>query len=237
MPSGSPGLEELREERLGVGVGAVELEARGAGVAGRGDEDRSTDQLERLDAEPPGQGEGSAGEALEDARRRRALEREQGGRIAAVVDADVGGCAARDPALDPAPVLVDVRGVHAEEERVLGEPRHDDVVDAASRVVQHQPVARPAEPESEDVAGHERVGSRRRVAAREMDLAHVRHVEEAGALAHRGVLLEDRAVLDRHLEAREGDEARAEPAVGLVEGRPVQRAQAFGPAGFGCGFG
>ena len=43
-------------------------------------------------------------------------------------------------------------------------------------------------------------------------------VEEARALAHGLVLRADRAVLDRHLVAREGDDASSESDVDVVEG-------------------
>ncbi len=152
----------------------------------------------------------------------------QRGRGAPVVDDHL----ARDVRLDPAAILLDVRGVDAQEELALAEARHDHVVDAAALVVQHQPIARAAEREVRHIAGHERIDGGHRTRAREMDLAHVRDVEEARALADRGVLLEDRGVLDRHLVAREGNEACAQTAMGLVERGAEELAQARAPGGW-----
>ena len=56
----------------------------------------------------------------------------------------------------------------------------------------------------------------------ELDLAHVRHVEEPGGGTDRRVLLEDRGVLDRHLESAELDHPRGETQVRVVEGCPFQ---------------
>jgi hypothetical protein len=56
----------------------------------------------------------------------------------------------------------------------------------------------------------------------------VRNVEEAHALAHGAVLLEDARVLDRHLPAAEVDHARAELLVERVERSPLEH-------GGGCG--
>ena len=57
----------------------------------------------------------------------------------------------------------------------------------------------------------------------DVELAHVRDVEEADPLADGPVLLEDAGVLDRHLPAAEVDQLRAELAVQVVEGRAAQR--------------
>ena len=64
----------------------------------------------------------------------------------------------------------------------------------------------------------------------DLDLSHVGHVEEAGAFADRLVLFLDRAVLDRHLEAGEGDQSRPQACVGRVERRAAERAHAPSPA-------
>ena len=53
-------------------------------------------------------------------------------------------------------------------------------------------------------------------------LAHVRQVEQADALAHRAVLIEDARVLDGHLPAGEVDEPATERAVTFYEGGLLQ---------------
>ena len=55
----------------------------------------------------------------------------------------------------------------------------------------------------------------------DVELAHVRQVEQADALADGSVLLEDRAVLDGHQPAAELDQPRAEVAVDLGQRRLV----------------
>jgi hypothetical protein len=51
----------------------------------------------------------------------------------------------------------------------------------------------------------------------------VRHVEHAGAQADGAVLLDDRLVLDRHLETGEGNEPSPESEMAIVERRPPER--------------
>ena len=53
--------------------------------------------------------------------------------------------------------------------------------------------------------------------------AHVRDIENAGALAHRVVLFDDALVLDRHSPAGEGDDSRALLFVQVEEWRLAQR--------------
>ncbi len=145
----------------------------------------------------------------------RSLECEQAVALAAVFDA---GLAARVPH-DPAVVLLDVRGVHAQEQRVVGEAVDGDVVHHAAVFVAEQAVAHAAGLQRRDRAADEPLDARHRARPREMDLAHVRDVEEARGVAHRGVFLEDRRVLHRHVEAGERHDARTERAVGFVERR------------------
>ena len=61
----------------------------------------------------------------------------------------------------------------------------------------------------------------------EVQLAHVGDVEQAGVVTHRRMLGQDRAVLDRELEAGEGNEAAAERAVGLEQGGVGEGAHAL----------
>ncbi len=62
--------------------------------------------------------------------------------------------------------------------------------------------------------------------ARHVGLAHVRHVEQAGAGARRVMLGDDAGILDRHLVPGEGHHARACGLVQVVERGPAQRALA-----------
>src|SRR4029078_4848908 len=58
-----------------------------------------------------------------------------------------------------------------------------------------------------------------RIVTLDEELAHVRQVEQPGALTNRAVLVEDARVLHRHEPAAELDEARAERPVDGDEGR------------------
>ena len=57
------------------------------------------------------------------------------------------------------------------------------------------------DPERRGVIARELLDGGQGVAASEFDLAHVRHVEEAGAGAHGPVLIAEPGVLDGHLPA------------------------------------
>ena len=57
----------------------------------------------------------------------------------------------------------------------------------------------------------------------DLDLAHVRDVEDAGVGADRAVLGDHALVLDRHLPAGERHHARAGGDVAVVERRPAKR--------------
>ena len=62
--------------------------------------------------------------------------------------------------------------------------------------------------------------------AADLELAHVRDIEDTGPRPHGAVLVHDRAVLDRHLEAGEGNEACAQIDVAVEQRRPPERLHA-----------
>ncbi len=96
-----------------------------------------------------------------------------------------------------------VRRVHDEQVAVVVEPVDDQVVDDPARVGRQQRVLRVAGRELVDVVRERRL---QQVAGRrpfDLDLAHVRDVEDAGVRAHGPVLGDHALVLDRHLPARE----------------------------------
>ena len=100
-----------------------------------------------------------------------------------------------------------VAGVGDDEEAVLGQAVDDEVVDDRRRRARRSsssgrgrpraPAGRVTSAAASAVAG---------LGALDEQLAHVRQVEQAGALADGPVLLEDRRVLDRHQPAGEVDE-------------------------------
>jgi hypothetical protein len=74
-----------------------------------------------------------------------------------------------------------------------------------------------------NVVGGEALQGGERGGPFDLELAHVTDVEAAHGRAHRAMLLDDAAVLHRHLPATERDHARAGPNVRSVERRALQR--------------
>ena len=68
-----------------------------------------------------------------------------------------------------------------------------------------------------------RLEERVRLRPLDLDLAHVRDVEDAGVGAHGPVLLDDALVLDGHLPAGERHHPRPERDVAVVERRALER--------------
>ena len=106
---------------------------------------------------------------------------------------------------------------------VLVEPVDDQVVDDPAVLVREQRVLRVAGLELVDVVRERRLQQVARRRPFDLDLAHVRDVEDAGVGAHRPVLRDHALVLHGHLPAGERDHARAERDVAVVERRPAQR--------------
>ena len=106
-----------------------------------------------------------------------------------------------------------VAGVGHDQEPRLGQPVDDQVVDdPAVRRADHRVVG-PPDGQARWV-GHEGRGERGPgVRTLDVELAHVRQVEQADPFADGAMLLDDRAVLHRHQPAAELDQACAELAV------------------------
>ena len=68
-----------------------------------------------------------------------------------------------------------------------------------------------------DVVARHALQEGERAGTLQLELAHVRDVEEPGRLPHREVLGDHAAVLDRHLPAGEGHHLRAQGAVSGME--------------------
>jgi hypothetical protein len=71
------------------------------------------------------------------------------------------------------------------------------------------------------VAGHE-LNEVERPLSRDLDLAHVRDVEQPHPRADGTVLLDHAGVLHRHLETRERHDARLRLEVAFIQGGPLQ---------------
>ena len=98
----------------------------------------------------------------------------------------------------------------------------DQVVDDPAALVRQQRVLGLAVGEAFKVVREHRLqevpGSR----PLDVELPHVRDVERSCPRAYREVLVDHPVVLDRHLPARERDEARARGDVPIVERRPTE---------------
>ena len=103
------------------------------------------------------------------------------------------------------------------------EPVDDQVVDDAARLVREQRVLRVAGLEPVEVVRERRLAAARGRSALDLELAHVRDVEDARVGAHRHVLGDDTLVLDGHLPAGERHHPRPERDVPVVERRPAKR--------------
>ena len=107
--------------------------------------------------------------------------------------------------LDPGEVLVDVGGVHHQEEVLGGELAIDEeVVHHAAVGIAHHPVQDLAGLEAADFVGEDPVDELLGLGAFDEDLAHMRDVEHADLLPDGVVLHGDGIVLDGHHEARKG---------------------------------
>jgi hypothetical protein len=123
-------------------------------------------------------------------------------------------------------------GVHDQMERAwmawIGGAGDHEIVEDAAILVQELRVALLMRLEVEDVGRAKRFQRRRRglvpaVVGQDKGLAHMRHVEQAGAAARPVVFGDDaRRILDRHVVAGERNHARAQRAVAFGERRGFQ---------------
>ncbi len=120
--------------------------------------------------------------------------------------------------LDPGQVLLARRGVDDDAEEILGEEIDDEIVDDAAVRIEHARVERLAGDLQLVDAVREQVAQElARARAVQVDHGHVRDIEHAGVAAHLVMLLDLRAVVERHVPAAEVDHLGAGGAVGIVE--------------------
>jgi hypothetical protein len=158
--------------------------------------------------------------------RLRTLHR-QDAEIAALIDVDA---VSRGLPAQPGQILVGGAGIDHQPEPLLANEVDDEIVDDTAGLVQHARVqcftaaARgggrrlAGQPELGHIIGQQVPQELARARPVQVDNAHVRHVEHAGGLAYRVMLVKLRGVLDRHFPAGKIDQPGAK---GLVFG--VQR--------------
>ncbi len=128
--------------------------------------------------------------------------------------------------LDPLEVAFPVRRVDDEQIAAALDAVDDQVVDDPALLVGQERVLRPADVDLVDVVREQRLEELPGRRPLDVELAHVRDVEDAAVLTHRPVLGNDALVLHRHLPTGEGHHPRAQRDVALVERSPEQRLHA-----------
>jgi hypothetical protein len=199
------GVEDRIPERRGVVGRAAELAAAFACVAGAGDQavhsqDIAFVKREGRDLDPKPR------------KRLRPLHGKEG---------PVGGDVFR--LRESRMVRLDVRGVHDEEIVVRTPAVGDEIVDDPALVVREQGVLRVAVVHLVEVVREAGLQVVVGAVPGDPELPHVRDVEDAGRGPDSPMLAHDGRVLNRHLPASKGDEARAESGVALVQRRAPKR--------------
>src|SRR5919198_768716 len=105
----------------------------------------------------------------------------------------------------------------------------DQVIDDSAPLVREQGVLSLTGLDLVEIVRERRLEQLRRAWALDLELAHVRDVEDAGVAADGPMLGNHAFVLDRHLPARERHHPRAEGDVASVERRPLERLGHAGP--------
>ena len=126
------------------------------------------------------------------------------------------------PVLQPFVVHVLVARIHDEEVAAGLHPVGDEVVDDPAVLVRQQRVLRAADLGLVEIVREQGLQQVVRLRALDLDLAHVRDVEDAPVLTHRPVLGDHTLVLHGHLPAGERNHSGAERDMALVERRAEQ---------------
>ena len=132
---------------------------------------------------------------------------------------------------NPGKILVDVAGIDAEEVVVRRAEVHQQIVDDPAVRVTHRGVEHPAGIKFGHIVRHEVIQKPTRFRSADIDLPHVAHVEQARGSPDRFVLLQDAAILHRHLPAREVDQPRAVGCMEIPERRALEFTHARSIAG------
>ena len=121
-----------------------------------------------------------------------------------------------------------VSGVHDEQRVERSQPIRDQVVDDPAAVVRQQRVLRLAVGEPREVVREQALEQLGLPRALDVELPHVRDVEDAAVAAHGKVLGDHALVLHGHLPAGEGNHACTERDMAVVQGRPFETGNAHG---------
>ena len=201
-------------QRLGIGSAAVQLEAVLAGVAGARHEALHPRDLALGKVIVRDHRHAEARELTDQRFGLWSLHRQQRGLVRDVAQPDVGAGLLRD---DVVPILLNVRRVHDHHQLVF-EAIDETVVDERAVFGENAGVLCLSRLQGADVVARHALHERVAVRARDLELAHVRHVEHADILPH-GFVLGGNSVgiADRHLEAGEGHHLGAQRDVHVVQ--------------------
>lgn len=143
----------------------------------------------------------------------RTLERQHGPALGAILQFHIE---APSVFLEPGPVLVAIGGID-HHQKLIGDVVDEDVIHNPAIGLTEQAIARLPDGNGGHVAGNDVLEERHSVGAANHKAAHMANVKQAGTLPHRVVLLDDPAILDRHLPAAELNHPRAGGAMGIEE--------------------
>ena len=134
--------------------------------------------------------------------------------------ADVGAWNLAFP--QPSKICLAIGRIDDEEIAEVVEPIDDQVVDDPAAVVRQERVLRLPGLQLDEVVRQRRLQQLGRARPLDLELAHVRDVEDPGVTAHGLVLPDHPCVLNRHLPARKRNEPSAERDVAIVKRGPEQ---------------
>ena len=225
-PASSPGPQHRLPDMRGLRRRHEHLEAVLAGVAGARDRDAHAGDFAGGEPVVLHLRQRHRRERLQHVERGRPLQRQQRVPVARVHGRGVGELG--HLAADPGVVLLDVRRVDDQQEVVVGQAIHEQVVDERAGWRRERGVVDLPDGEARGVVGGDLLDGRQRVGAGDLDLAHVAHVEQAGPRPDGHVLVGDPGILDGHVPAAERHHASL-----VAEVRGVQRGLLEGGLGVG----
>ena len=115
-------------------------------------------------------------------------------------------------------ILILIARIDAEEEVVVGDLVHQNIVHEPAVLVEKPGVVRLSQLQLGDGIGGDVVGEKRGFGTADFDLAHVADIEDAHRGAHRIVFVDDAGILDGHIPSTEIDHLRAKRAMDGVQG-------------------
>ena len=207
-----PGGKDLLPDRPGMLAVKVQFKSRFPGIAGRGDNHLHPGEHAFAKPVKLNLREIHVGEFLEGGFRLFPLHRQLGDAVADVLYRHPFQAIFPDPGF----ILIEVGGVD-HQQVVIAAIVDDQVVDDPTIGIAHRAVLGLVDGDLGGVIDGEAVDHLQGPGAAQDDLPHVRHIEDAHGGAHPPVLLQDAAVLDRHLKAGKIDHLGAQAHVFLVE--------------------